>query len=88
VWDDTTEALACGITSIVNLFEPEIVVVGGGVTRSGEQLLAPVRERVAAGAMKPAGDTVRVVGAELGDTVGVVGAAAIVFDRAGLPIDD
>jgi len=88
VWDDTTEALACGIISIVNLFEPEIVVVGGGVTRSGEQLLAPVRERVAAGAMKPAGDTVCVVGAELGDTVGVVGAAAIVFDRAGLPIDD
>lgn len=88
VWDETTEALACGITSIVNLFEPELVVVGGGVTRSGEQLLGPVRERVAAWAMKPAGDTVRVVGADLGDAVGVVGAAAIVFDRAGLPIDE
>jgi glucokinase len=88
VWDDTVEALACGITSIVNLFEPQLVVLGGGVTRSGEQLLAPVRERVAASAMKPAGDTVRVVGAALGDTVGVVGAAAVVYDRAELALDE
>jgi glucokinase len=82
VWDETTEALACGITSIVNLFEPELVVVGGGVTRSGEQLLAPVREQVAAGTMKPAGDGVSIVVSALGDRVGVVGAAAIVYDRA------
>jgi glucokinase len=88
VWDDTVEALACGITSIVNLFEPQLVVLGGGVTRSGEQLLAPVRERVAASAMKPAGDTVRIVGAALGDTVGVVGAAAVVYDRAELALDE
>ena len=43
VWEETIEALACGLTSIVNLFEPELVVLGGGVTRSGEQLLGPVR---------------------------------------------
>jgi glucokinase len=82
VWDETTEALACGITSIVNLFEPELVVVGGGVTRSGEQLLEPVRERVAAGTMKPAGDHVRIAVSGLGDQVGVYGAAAIVYDCA------
>ena len=45
VWDETVEALACGLTSIVNLFEPELVVVGGGVGRAGEQLLGPVRGR-------------------------------------------
>src|SRR5437763_656555 len=63
VWDETCEALACGITSLVNLFEPEIVVLGGGVVRTGEQLLAPVRERVAAQAM---GGRVDVVAAALG----------------------
>jgi glucokinase len=81
VWDETTEALACGITSIVNLFEPELVVVGGGVTRSGEQLLAPVREQVAAGTMKPAGDGVSIVASAFGERVGVLGAAAVVYDR-------
>src|SRR5204862_8045587 len=48
VWDETVAALACGLTSIVNVFEPELVVVGGGVSRAGEQLLEPVRESVRA----------------------------------------
>ena len=82
VWDETVRALACGLTSIVNLFEPELVVLGGGVTGSGEQLLGPVRERVRADAMKPAGGAADIVLAALGDHVGVVGAAAIVYDRA------
>jgi len=78
IWDETCEALACGITSIVNLFEPEIVVLGGGVVRTGDQLLAPVRERVAVHAM---GGPVGVVAALNGDQVGVVGAAAVAFER-------
>ena len=82
VWDLTVEALACGLTSIVNAFEPELVVIGGGVSATGEQLLEPVRRRVREDAMQPAGENVRIVGAALGDRVGVVGAAAIVYERA------
>jgi glucokinase len=84
VWDETVEALACGLTSIVNLFEPELVVLGGGVVRSGEQLLGPVREQVRVNTMKPAGQAAEIVASALGDHVGVVGAAAIVYDRAAL----
>jgi glucokinase len=84
VWDETVEALACGLTSIVNLFEPELVVVGGGVSRSGEQLLAPVRESVRASSMAPAAKGVDIVVSALGDQVGVVGAAAILFDLGAL----
>jgi glucokinase len=84
VWDETIEALACGVTSIVNLFEPERVVIGGGVTRAREQLVAPVRERVLAGALAPAGHAVDVVQSALGDTVGVVGAAAVADERTEL----
>jgi glucokinase len=88
VWDETVAALACGLTSIVNVFEPELVVVGGGVMRAGEQLLGPVRERVLAEAMTPAGQDVRLVRSALGDHVGVVGAAAIAYERlaSGLPL--
>jgi glucokinase len=90
VWEETIDALACGLTSIVNLFEPERVVLGGGVTRAGDQLLAPVRDRVVRGAMAPAGRAVSIVTAGLGDQVGVVGAASIAYERltalsAGLP---
>jgi glucokinase len=81
VWDETVFALACGLTSIVNLFEPELVVVGGGVSRSGEQLLGPVRDLVLAGTVRPTGGGARIVASALGDQVGIVGAAAIVYDR-------
>jgi glucokinase len=77
VWDETTAALGCGLTSIVNLLEPEVVVIGGGVSRAGEQLLAPARDQVRREAMS----ATRVVAARLGDRVGVVGAAAIAFER-------
>ncbi len=83
VWDETCEALACGITSLANLFEPELVVIGGGVSRAGEQLLGPVRELVHAQAIGPHGRKVGIVQAALGDAVGVVGAAAVAYERLG-----
>jgi glucokinase len=81
VWVATTQALACGVTSLVNLFEPELVVLGGGVVRAGEQLLAPVRRIVREQAMGPAARVARVVAAATGDRVGVVGAAAVARER-------
>jgi glucokinase len=81
IWDETCEALACGITSLANLFEPELVVVGGGVSRVGEQLLAPVRRLVQEQVIGPRDRTVGVVQAALGDGVGVVGAACIAYER-------
>jgi glucokinase len=81
VWNETVAALACGLTSLVNAFEPEVVVLGGGVSRSGDQLFAPVRKRVRAEAMTPGGRAARILPAALGDQVGVVGAAAIVYER-------
>ena len=81
VWAETCEALACGVASIANVFEPERVVIGGGVSREGEQLLGPVRERVRAEVIEPVARSLEVVAAELGDTVGVVGAAAVALER-------
>jgi predicted NBD/HSP70 family sugar kinase len=74
--------IARHVTALVLAYDPALVVLGGGVTGSGEQLLGPVRERVRADAMKPAGGAADIVLAALGDHVGVVGAAAIVYDRA------
>jgi glucokinase len=57
-------------------------VLGGGVTRSGDALLVPVRDAVLRDAMRPAAAAVRIELAGLGDAVCVVGAAALAFDRA------
>lgn len=84
IWDESTHLLAVAITDLVNIFEPDLVVLGGGVTRSGMALLRPVREAVLRDAMPPAAKAARIELAGLGDAVCVVGAAALAFDR----IDD
>jgi len=81
IWTETVEVLASALTDLVNILEPDLVVLGGGVTRSGDMLIEPVRRSVLEQAMPPAAAAVRIVLAELGDTVGVVGAGAIAFDK-------
>ncbi|WP_301211458.1 ROK family protein [Leifsonia williamsii] len=81
VWDKTIDLLGVAVTDLVNVFEPDLVVLGGGVTRSGDALLLPLRERVASAAMPPAAAAARIVLAELGDVVCVVGAGAVAFDK-------
>ncbi|UNS95517.1 ROK family protein [Streptomyces tubbatahanensis] len=88
VWDETVDLLAGGLTTLVNVFEPDLVVLGGGVTRAGEQLLAPVRQLVAARAMGPAAGAARIVRAARADQAGVLGAAAIAFERLTNPHRD
>ncbi|MCU1437837.1 MAG: hypothetical protein JWP66_924 [Naasia sp.] len=83
IWDETVEILASAVADLVNILEPNLVVLGGGVTRSGALLLDPLRRHVYAQAMPPAAAAVRIELAELGDTVGVVGAGAVALDLAG-----
>ncbi|MGP3969873.1 ROK family protein [Streptomyces sp. 6N223] len=83
VWEETVAALGSGLTTLVNVFEPEVVVLGGGVTRAGEQLLGPVRRMVAEQAMGPAAAAARLTLASGGDRAGVLGAAAVAFERLG-----
>ena len=75
--------LGVGITSLVNVFNPEAVVVGGGLVAAGELLLAPARAVVAERALVPARDQVRIVPARFGDESGMLGAAALAFEVAG-----
>lgn len=83
IWTETTDLLAIALTDLVNVFEPDVVVLGGGVTRAGSALLDPVREAVLRDAMAPAAATVRIEAAGLGAVVCVVGAAALAFDAMG-----
>ncbi|MEU5363964.1 ROK family protein [Streptomyces sp. NPDC005925] len=81
LWEETLDLLGSGLTSIVNLYEPEVLVLGGGVTRAADLLFEPVRRRVAAQAMGPAAAAVRIVPATGGEHAGLLGAAAVAFER-------
>jgi glucokinase len=72
--------LGVGLANIVNIFNPEAVVIGGGVMAAGELLLDPARAVMAERALPPSRDEVRIVPAELGAEAGMVGAAVLAFD--------
>jgi glucokinase len=73
--------LGAAIGSLANLFDPEVVVVGGGFgDAAGELLLGPARAAARAEALAPADERLRIVGAELGPEAGLVGAALVGFE--------
>ena len=74
------ERLGVAIANFVNIFNPQVVVVGGGVIAAGELLLAPARAVVAGRALPPSRNEVRIVAARFGVEAGMIGAAALAFD--------
>jgi glucokinase len=68
--------LGAALVSLVNLFEPEVVVVGGGAMAMGELLLGPARQEVRDRALRPMRET-PVVPAVLGPDAGMIGAATL-----------
>lgn len=72
------EYIGIGMASVVNLLNPERIIVGGGVADAGDILLTPLKETIKKRAMKIAGETVQVVPAQLGNTAGVIGASLLI----------
>jgi glucokinase len=73
--------LGAGLTSIVNAFNPEVVVIGGGAVSAGDLLLAPAREVVARRALPPPAEAARIVAAHFGDESGMLGAALLALEE-------
>jgi len=74
-------ALGVGIVNVVNIFNPQVVVIGGGVSEAGDLLLDPAREVVARRALAPARDVVRIEAAAFGAEAGMIGAALLAHEH-------
>ena len=77
VLERTGEYLGAGLVTLSNIFDPELIVIGGGAAAAGDLLFEPARRVLAARALPPARDRVRVVPAALGPDAGFIGAAAL-----------
>ncbi len=78
--------LGLGIVTLVNVFNPEVVVVGGGAIAAGELLLGPAREVVAERSLPINREDVRIESARFGAESGMLGAACMAWDAVGVPI--
>jgi glucokinase len=72
--------LGTGIANLVNAFNPQVVVLGGGVLALGDLLLEPAREEVARRALAPSRDLVRIVPTRFGAESGMLGAAVLALE--------
>jgi glucokinase len=75
--------LGAGIGSLVNIFNPELVVIGGGFAAADDFVLGPAREILQREALAGAGYRVPIVRAELGTAAGLIGAGLVAFDAVG-----
>lgn len=80
LWSETTEILGRVVAVLLNMFEPQLVTLGGGVTDAGRMLIDPVRRHALAQAMPPAAAAARIELSAHRDRAGVMGAAAIALD--------
>ncbi len=76
----TANYLGIGLASLVNIFNPRMIVIGGGLSRMGETLLGPARQVIKERAFPLLAGACEIVPSALGDDAGLLGAAAFAFD--------
>ena len=80
VWDETIVALGSCMVSVIHIFNPRRIVLGGGISNAGDLLFVPLRKQTKKHSMPMLHDICDIVPAELGDQVGVLGAVAMGLD--------
>ncbi len=78
VWEDMAKKLAVAVTSLVNVLNPDKVVIGGGVSKAGKFIMDPLKKEVKRRAMRDQGAHVKIVRARLGTDAGIIGASLLV----------
>jgi glucokinase len=75
IWLKSVYALSCAIASLVNVLDPEAVIIGGGMSSAGEALFQPLQKFLGEVEWRPGGHRVKILPAQLGDWAGAFGAA-------------
>ncbi len=83
VLEEAGRYLGMGVANLIHCFDPEMVVIGGGVSRAGDAIISPVRREVEKRLMPAFKDSVAIVPAVLGENTGLLGAATMAFGQAG-----
>ena len=74
IWLDSIRALAAGVAGLINVLDPEIVVLGGGIMAAGKALLQPLNQFLDEWEWRPGDHRVQIKVAQLGDFAGALGA--------------
>lgn len=81
IFDTFVDAMSVGITSIIHIFNPQVVILGGGMSRSADLFIPKIREKVSMRVIPSFMGTFEIVGSRLGNDAGILGAAAIALEN-------
>jgi glucokinase len=81
VLQETGTWLGIGLATLVNIFDPEVIAIGGGVSEAGDLVLEPARRELRLRSHSPSRDLVEIKEATLGAKSGMLGAAALARDE-------
>ena len=79
IMEETGEYLGTGVANIINLFNPELVIMGGGVARAGDLIFEPLKKAVRKRAFSVSAKVAKIIRVSLGKDCTVIGAAALVL---------
>ncbi|UHG90009.1 ROK family protein [Spirosoma oryzicola] len=86
VWLSSVRKLAIGVSSLINGFSPDLVVLGGGITQAEEDLMRPLAEFMTLYEWRPGGQATPLKIAQFGDMAGAIGAASFAIQRSISPV--
>lgn len=75
IWLRSVYQLACAVASLINIIDPEAVIIGGGIAKAGNSLFEPLAQYLDTMEWRPQNFRVRIVPAALGSMAGAIGAA-------------
>ena len=81
IWLKSIEKLACGISSLINVLDPEAVILGGGIIQAGKMLFEPLDKALEKYEWRPGGHRVQILPAKLGDYAGAIGAVRFALNQ-------
>ena len=82
IFEETGKFLGVAIASFVNSFNPDYIVLHGGMVNAGEMILAPLRKEMSWRCFKSSQRNLHILPSQLGGNAGIIGAAGLAFQRA------
>lgn len=81
VWLQSIQKLSVGLSSLINVFSPELIVLAGGITFADDALFTPLKQYMALYEWRPGGKQTSIVQAQFGDMAGAIGAAGFALSK-------
>ncbi|MEL6821636.1 MAG: ROK family protein [Calditrichota bacterium] len=80
VVEEGASMVAAGLASLINIFNPQRIIIGGGVSEAGDWYIEKIKREAFRRAMEPAQEGLEIVAARLGNKAGLIGAAGLALE--------